>query len=377
MVVSRSDVVSFLESLVVLRATRNSRRRREHRRPHRVLRPFEGRTVVVTGASAGIGRATARAFGAAGARVALLARGRVGLEAAAEEVRRAGGEALVVPVDVAVPWMVEEAADRVEARLGPVDVWVNAAFTSVFAPFLSVAPEEYERVTDVTYLGCVNGTRAALRRMLPRDRGAVVQVGSALGEASVPLQAAYCGAKHAVNGFTASVRVELLHRHSRVAVTVVQLPAVNTPQFSWVLSRLPHRPRPVAPVYQPEVAARAVVHAARRPRRKEYRVGASTAVAVLAQRLVPGVVDRYVARTAYDSQQTGEPARGEDPHNLWAPLYGPGGRDHGAHGDFDDEAAAHSPYSSLARHPAVAGAAAAGAAALAARTLRPRRGTRR
>ncbi|MFF8375686.1 SDR family oxidoreductase [Streptomyces sp. NPDC015661] len=370
MMVSGSEVVSFLEGLTVLRSTHESQRRHEHRRP------FEGRAVVVTGASAGVGRATARAFGAGGARVALLARGRVGLEAAAEEVRRAGGEALVVPVDMAVPWMVEEAADRVEGRLGPVEVWVNVAFTSVFAPFLAVAPEEYERVTDVTYLGCVNGTRAALRRMLPRDRGAVVQVGSALGEASVPLQAAYCGAKHAVNGFTASVRLELLHRHSGVAVTVVQLPAVNTPQFSWALSRLSYRPRPVPPVYQPEVAARAVLHAARRPRRKEYRVGASTAVAVLAQRVVPGLVDRYVARTAYDSQQTDEPARGEDPHNLWAPLDGPGGRDHGAHGDFDDEAAAHSPYSSLARHPAVTGAAAALAAALATRTLRTRHGTR-
>ncbi|WP_265863489.1 SDR family oxidoreductase [Streptomyces sp. SKN60] len=337
-------------------------------------RTFDGRTVVITGASAGVGRATARAFGACGARVALLARGRVGLEAAAEEVRRAGGQALVVPVDMAVPWMVEEAADRVESRLGPVDVWVNAAFTSVFAPFLAAAPDEFERVTDVTYLGCVNGTRAALRRMLPRDSGAVVQVGSALGEAAVPLQAAYCGAKHAINGFTASVRIELLHRHSRVAVTLVQLPAVNTPQFSWALSRLPHRPRPVAPVFQPEVAARAVLHAARRPRRKEYRVGASTAAAVLAHRAVPGLLDRYVARTGYASQQTGEPSGGEDPHNLWAPLDGPDGQDHGAHGAFDDEAVAHSPYAALARHPAVTGAVAVGAAALAARSLHPRHG---
>ncbi|NML51782.1 SDR family oxidoreductase [Streptomyces sp. R302] len=337
-------------------------------------RPFEGRTVVVTGASAGVGRATARAFGESGARVALLARGRVGLEAAAEEVRRAGGEALVVPVDMAVAGSVEAAADRVESRLGPVDVWVNAAFTSVFAPFLAAAPDEYERVTEVTYLGCVNGTRAALRRMLPRNSGAVVQVGSALGEAAVPLQAAYCGAKHAINGFTASVRLELLHLHSRVAVTVVQLPAVNTPQFSWALSRLPYRPRPVPPVYQPEVAARAVLHAARRPRRREHLVGASTAAAVLAHRAAPALLDRYVARTGYASQQTGEPATGEEPHNLWAPLDGPGGQDHGAHGTFDDEAAARSPYAALARRPVATGAAVVGAVALAARSLRGRRG---
>lgn len=235
-----SDVVTFLEGLAVRLNVR------------RQSLSFAGRTVVVTGASAGVGRATARAFGAAGARVALLARGRVGLDAAADEVERAGGEALVVPVDMSVPEQVEQAAERVESRLGPVDVWVNSAFASVFSPFLEVGPEEYERVTAVTYLGCVNGTRAALRRMVPRGSGTVVQVGSALGEASVPLQAAYCGAKHAVNGFTASVRQELLHRHSPVSVTVVQLPAVNTPQFSWVLSRLPRRPRPVPPVYQPD-----------------------------------------------------------------------------------------------------------------------------
>ncbi|MGW5420943.1 SDR family oxidoreductase [Streptomyces sp. NPDC003943] len=358
-----SDVVTFLEGLAVRLNVR------------RQSLSFAGRTVVVTGASAGVGRATARAFGAAGARVALLARGRVGLDAAADEVERAGGEALVVPVDMSVPEQVEQAAERVESRLGPVDVWVNSAFASVFSPFLEVGPEEYERVTAVTYLGCVNGTRAALRRMVPRGSGTVVQVGSALGEASVPLQAAYCGAKHAVNGFTASVRQELLHRHSPVSVTVVQLPAVNTPQFSWVLSRLPRRPRPVPPVYQPEVAARAVLHAARRPRRREYRVGASTAAAVLAHRLAPGLLDRYTARTGYDSQQTDEPAPAGAPHNLWVPLDGDGGRDRGAHGAFDAEAAAHSPYSALARHPAAVGAAAgaaAGATALLARSLRGR-----
>lgn len=355
-----SELVSFLEGVVVLRKARG------------IASPFAGRTVVVTGASGGVGRAVARGFGACGARVALLARGEVGLAAAAEEVERAGGRALAVPVDMAVPEQVEEAADRVEERLGPVDVWVNSAFTSVFAPFLDVGAHEYERVTAVTYLGYVNGTRAALRRMVPRDRGAVVQVGSALGEVSVPLQAAYCGAKHAVNGFTAAVRLELLHRRSRVAVTLVQLPAVNTPQFSWALSRLPYRPRPVAPVYQPEVAARAVLYAARRPRRKEYRVGRATTAAVVARRVAPGLLDRHLARTGYDAQQTDEPA-GPGPHNLWEPLDGVGGRDFGAHGVFDDEAAAHSPYTALSRHPAVAGAAvgaAAGASALLARAVR-------
>ncbi|MFI8823480.1 SDR family oxidoreductase [Streptomyces sp. NPDC053431] len=360
-----ADLLSYLEGLFPVREERD--------RPG----AFAGRTVVVTGASAGVGRATARAFGACGARVALLARGRVGLEAAAEEVVAAGGEALVVPVDMAVTSQVEEAADRVERALGPVDVWVNAAFTSVFAPFAEVEADEYERVTDVTYLGFVNGTRAALRRMLPRDSGAVVQVGSALGEASVPLQAAYCGAKHAINGFTGSVRLELLHQHSHVAITLVQLPAVNTPQFSWVLSRLPRRPRPMAPVFQPEIAARAVLHAARRPRRKEYRVGLSTTAAVLMRRLAPGLLDRYLARTAYDAQQTDEPAAPAAPHNLWEPLDGPGGEDHGAHGSFDDEAAVHSPYTALARHPAAVGAAAGaavGVSALAARVLRGRSG---
>ncbi|MFH8839012.1 SDR family oxidoreductase [Streptomyces sp. NPDC017868] len=350
---------TFVEGLFVIRARRGARP------------PMAGRTVVVTGASAGVGRAVARVFGEQGASVALLARGRRGLDAAAAEVEEAGGRALVVPVDMAEPSRVEEAAARVEEVLGPIDVWVNSAFTSVFARFPDVTADEYARVTAVTYLGCVNGTRAALRRMRPRDSGVVVQVGSALGEVSVPLQAAYCGAKHAINGFTAAVRMELRHERSGVAVTVVQLPAVNTPQFSWALSRLPRRPRPVAPVYQPEVAARAVLHAARHPRRAEYRVGASTAGTVLAHRVAPALLDRYLARTGYDAQQTGEPARPGAPHNLWEPLDGPRGRDHGAHGSFGQEAAGRSPYTVAARHRLLLSAA-GGAAVVAFRALRVR-----
>jgi len=319
-------------------------------------------TVVITGASAGIGRATARLFGRRGADVALLARGRRGLEAAAAEVEEAGGRALVVPTDMADPVQVEAAADRIEAELGPIDVWVNVAFTSVFAPFTDIEPDEYQRVTDVTYLGFVHGTRAALRRMLPRDAGAIVQVGSALGERSIPLQSAYCGAKHAVNGFTSSVRTELLHHGSRVRITVVQMPAVNTPQFSWVRSRLPRHPQPVPPIYQPEVAARTVVHAADHPGRKQRYVGASTLATVWANRLAPALLDRYLARTGFDAQQTAEPARPDQPENLWQPADDQAGHDFGAHGIFDDESTAHSPQAALARHPVLtSGLAAAGA----------------
>ena len=333
-------------------------------------------TVVITGASGGIGRATAREFARHGARIGLLARGRTGLEAAAKEVRELGGEAVVVPTDVADHTAVAAAADTVEEEFGPVDVWVNVAFSSVFAPFTEITPEEFRRVTEVSYLGFANGTREALSRMLPRDRGTIVQVGSALGERSIPLQSAYCGAKHAVNGFTSAVRTELMHRKSNVRITVVQMPAVNTPQFSWVLSRLPRHPQPVPPIYQPEVAARAVVHAAAHPRRKQYYVGASTVATILGNEVAAGLLDRYLARTGYDSQQTDDPVQPGRKGNLWEPLDDRDGaaRDFGAHGEFDDQAATRSPQTWAARHMgsmAVA-AVAVGVAGAAAATRRHR-----
>ncbi|GAA1043730.1 SDR family oxidoreductase [Streptomyces murinus] len=323
-------------------------------------------TVVITGASAGIGRATARRYGRRGADVVLVARGESGLEAVADEVAALGGRPLVQPADMADPAQAEAVAAAAEREFGPIDVWINCAFASVFAPFDRITPDEYRRITDVTYLGFVNGTRAALARMLPRDRGTIVQVGSALGERSIPLQSAYCGAKHAINGFTSSLRTELLHRGSRVRVTVAQMPAVNTPQFDWVRNRLDHHPMPVPPIYQPEVAARGVMYAADHPRRKQYYVGASTVATIWANRLFPALLDRYLARTGYDAQQTtAVPPTGED--NLFTPIDRDPGEDRGAHGAFDDSAHAHSWQEAALRHPATmaVGAGAAACAALA------------
>jgi NAD(P)-dependent dehydrogenase (short-subunit alcohol dehydrogenase family) len=322
-----------------------------------------GRVVVVTGASGGIGRAVVRELAARGDRLALLARGEVGLAAAARDVADFGGDPLVIPVDVADAEAVEAAAEQVERRLGPIDVWVNVAFTSVFAPFADIRPEEYRRVTEVTYLGYVYGTMAALRRMRLRDAGTIVHVGSALAYRGVPLQTAYCGAKHAIQGFHESLRAELIHQGSGVRVTMVQLPAVNTPQFSWVRSRLPERAQPVPPIYQPEVAARAVVWAIDHPRRREWWVGGSTVGTLLANAVVPGLLDRYLARSGYDSQQTGEPEDPDRPDNLWAPLDGAAGRDFGAHGAFDEQARSRSAQQWASHH---ASALAVGAAVLAA-----------
>ncbi len=274
-------------------------------------------TVVINGGSAGIGRATARLFGRRGDRVAVLARGTDGLAGAAEEINAEGGTALPISADMADYAELEAAAERIERELGPIDVWINAGFSSVFAPFAEISPEEFRRVTDVTYLGFVHGTMAALSRMRPRDHGTIVQVGSALSERSIPLQSAYCGAKHGVLGFTSSLRCELLHEGSHVHVTVVQMPAVNTPQFSWVRSKLPNQPQPVAPIYQPEVAARGVAYAADHPRRRVYWVGGSTAATLVANRIAPALLDRYLAKTGYQSQQTDRPAGQHRPENLW------------------------------------------------------------
>ncbi len=315
--------------------------------------------VVVTGASGGIGRATAVAFGARGAKVALLARGQAGLDAAADEVRRAGGEALVIVTDTADADQVEAAAEQVEGSLGEIDVWVNDAFSSIFSRFEHIAAEEFKRVTEVSYLGYVYGTMSALRRMKPRDRGTIVQVGSALAYRGIPLQTAYCGAKHAIQGFHEALRCELLHEKSNVRVTMVQMPAVNTPQFSWVLSRLPRHPQPVPPIYQPEVAARAVLYAADHPKRREYWVGSSTALTLAANAVAPGLLDRYLGRTGFASQQTSEPHQPDAPTNLWEPA--DADRDFGTHGIFDDTAHARSVQQWASHHHGAIGAGVAAA----------------
>jgi short-subunit dehydrogenase len=290
--------------------------------------------VVITGASAGVGRATVREFARHGASIGLIARGREGLEGARREVEEAGGRALVLPVDVANAEQVEAATEQVERELGPIDIWMNNAMASVFSPIKQMTAEEFKRVTEVTYLGYVYGTLSALKRMLPRDRGTIVHVGSALAYRSIPLQAAYCASKHAVLGFFASLRTELLHDHSNVHTTMVQMPALNTPQFGWVKSRLPRKAQPVPPIYQPEVAARAIYYAAHHPERREYYAGWSAVKAIFGNKLVPSLADHYLARTGYESQQYDGFEDPNRPNNLYEPVAG----DHGAHGDFDDRA---------------------------------------
>jgi NAD(P)-dependent dehydrogenase (short-subunit alcohol dehydrogenase family) len=304
--------------------------------------------VVVTGASAGVGRATVRAFASEGATVALLARGERGLGAARREAELLGGHAMAIPLDVADWSAVNDAASLIESMLGPIDIWVNNAFSSVIAPVDSVEPDEFRRAIEVTYLGYVHGTLAALHRMQPRNHGVIVQVGSALSYRGIPLQAAYCAAKHAIQGFSESLRCELLHDGSDVRLTQVQLPALNTPQFDWQLSRLPLQAQPVPPIYQPEVAAKAIVHAAHNPRR-EYWVGGSTAATLLANRLMPGLLDRYLARRGYAAQQSDRKPADVGP-NLWNAADGLDGSDRGAHGAFDDIAHVVSRQAVLSRH---------------------------
>ncbi|MCU1345595.1 MAG: family NAD(P)-dependent oxidoreductase [Acidimicrobiia bacterium] len=302
----------------------------------------------------------------------MVARGNAGLAAAAKDVEAAGGRALAIALDTANAADVDAAAARVEDELGPIDVWVNNAFTSVFAPMTQITAAEFRRVTEVSYLGYVYGTQAAMRYMQPRNRGVIIQVGSALAYRGIPLQSAYCGAKHAIQGFTESVRCELLHDHSDVRITMIQMPGLNTPQFSWVLSRLPRSPQPVPPIYQPEVAARAVHWAADHDRR-EWWVGASTAATLIANSVVPGILDRYLGRTGYDGQQMPQPVSPNRPANLWEP--GDSDQDYGAHGRFDDRAHGHSPqwWATTHRRSLLGGATATAVAAAMARTRRAKR----
>ena len=319
------------------------------------VKTVKDKVVVITGASAGVGRAAARLFAQKGARVALIARGEVGLAGAREDVERLGAQALVLPLDVADAPAVEQAAQRIENELGPIEIWVNNAMVSVFSPIKEMTPDEFKRVTEVNYLGYVYGTLAALKYMLPRDRGVVVQVGSALAYRGIPLQSAYCASKHAIQGFTESLRTELEHDHSSVWVSMVQMPALNTPQFNWVKSRLPRKPQPVPPIFQPEVAARAIYYAATHHRR-ELWVGYPTVKTVWGNRFLPGYVDRELVEMGYDSQQYDGKVSPDRQNNLWSPVP----IDYGAHGDFDARAREHSPQLWLNTHrKAVLGAAAA------------------
>jgi NAD(P)-dependent dehydrogenase (short-subunit alcohol dehydrogenase family) len=301
---------------------------------------------VVTGASAGVGRATAREFASLGCDVVIIARNAARLEAAAHELRERGVRALPIAADVADPAAIEDAAERVETELGPIDIWVNNAMATIFAPFERVSPEEFRRGTEVTYLGQVHGTMAALKRMRWRNRGTIVNIGSALAYRAIPLQSVYCGAKYAVRGFTDSLRTELLHDGCAVRLVMVHLPAVNTPQFDWALNKTGKRPQPVPPIFQPEVPARAIVDAALHPRHREIWVGLPTWKAIVANKFAPGLLDRYLAKTGYSGQLTDEPLPVDAPANLFQSADG----DYGAHGRFDERAHAVSYQAEASRH---------------------------
>src|SRR3954453_11953181 len=316
--------------------------------------------VVITGATKGVGRAVAERFARDGARIALLARGRDGLDGTVKAVERLGGQALPLPTDVADPDAVDAAASATEEAFGPIDIWINDAMTTVFGFFWDVHPDEFRRATEVTYLGAVWGTRAALNRMRPRDRGTIVQVGSALAYRGIPLQAPYCGAKHAMKGFTESIRTELRARRSSVHVGMVQLPGLNTPQFKHCRSKLPNHPQPVKPIFQPEVAARGVVTAVHKRRREMY-VGFPTLYTIWGNKLAPWIAERYLAKTAVKGQQTGEPVDPNRPDNLFEPLH----VDEGAHGPFDSQAKASSVEAQIAQNRGKVAGALAGAAAAA------------
>jgi len=305
----------------------------------------KSRVVVVTGASGGVGRAVVRMLGRQHAKIGLLARGRDGLEAAKSEVEREGGEAIVIPTDVSKFEQVEEATAIVEERLGPIDVWINDAMVSMYSPFMKMSAEEFQHIVDVTFMGNVHGTQSALRRMIPRDSGVIIQVGSALAYRSIPLQSAYCASKHAIEGFTESVRSELIHMGSNVRISMVNLPGVNTTQFAWTKNRMPHKPRPTGTIYQPEVAAEAIVWTIDHDRR-QVMVGYPTVEAVVGEKVIPGLLDHYLAHAAWDGAQLPEPADPNHRDNFWEPLPG----DHGAHGPFDDQAHWHSPQLWATQH---------------------------
>lgn len=341
----------------------NSRHNGEH--------SIDGRVVLVTGASGGVGRALVRALARKKCKIGMLARGKDGLEGAKREVEELGGAALALPTDVAKSEEIEAAAEAVERQFGPIDVWINDAMVSMYAPFWEISAEEYKHMTEVTYLGQVYGTMAALRRMRPRNRGTIVQVGSALAKRSIPLQSAYCGAKHAIAGFTESLRCELIHEKSDIKITMVDLPGVNTTQFEWTKNRMPHKPRPTGPIFQPEVAAQGIVFAAEHPWRKKVIVGFPAWEAIVGEKFIPGTLDHYLADAAWEGSQLPEPADPNHRDNFWEPLPG----DHGSHGPFDALAKEHSGQLWATEHRNGVWAAMAGigvGAALAAIELRRR-----